>query len=150
MKIITLAFYFPTKRVVEKFINDLRESCTWVGNQNKLVKKVEITQKNNMLWFSIIHIIKFIFHPQVRYCHSLSDEERKELRLFSAQRKREALGRGCVKQIQVNQQCEGVSNKSQNLSLPLVILSTVIKTKEKALKKLQLNSSGAVSWHRLS
>lgn len=46
---------------------------------------------------------------QVRYCHSLSDEERKELRLFSAQRKREALGRGSVKQLQTNQQCEGVS-----------------------------------------
>lgn len=48
---------------------------------------------------------------QVRYCHSLSDEERKELRLFSAQRKREALGRGAVKQIPINQQCEGVSHK---------------------------------------
>lgn len=34
------------------------------------------------------------------------------MRLFSAQRKREALGRGSVKQIQVNQQCEGVSHKS--------------------------------------
>ncbi|KAG5677369.1 hypothetical protein PVAND_007133 [Polypedilum vanderplanki] len=44
---------------------------------------------------------------EVRYCHSLSDEERKELRLFSAQRKREALGRGSVKQIQANHQCEG-------------------------------------------
>ncbi|XP_070497526.1 protein prickle-like isoform X2 [Chironomus tepperi] len=44
---------------------------------------------------------------EVRFCHSLSDEERKELRLFSAQRKRDALGRGSVKQIQVNQQCDG-------------------------------------------
>lgn len=57
-------------------------------------------------------IFNSIFLSQVRYCHSLSDEERKELRLFSAQRKREALGRGSVKQIQVNQQCEGVSHKS--------------------------------------
>lgn len=54
----------------------------------------------------------FSYSSQVRYCHSLSDEERKELRLFSAQRKRDALGRGSVKQIQVNQQCEGVSHKS--------------------------------------
>jgi hypothetical protein len=46
---------------------------------------------------------------QVRYCHSLTDEERKELRLFSAQRKREALGRGAVKQLTANQQCEAVS-----------------------------------------
>lgn len=34
------------------------------------------------------------------------------MRLFAAQRKREALGRGSVKQTQVNQQCEGVSHKS--------------------------------------
>lgn len=46
---------------------------------------------------------------QVRYCHSLTEEERKELRLFSSQRKRDALGRGVVKQLAVNQQCEGVS-----------------------------------------
>nr|XP_018895969.1 PREDICTED: protein prickle-like [Bemisia tabaci] len=42
---------------------------------------------------------------EVRYCHSLSDEERKELRLFSAQRKREALGRGTVKQINTPVPC---------------------------------------------
>ncbi|CRK96002.1 CLUMA_CG009442, isoform A [Clunio marinus] len=44
---------------------------------------------------------------EVRYCHSLTDEERKELRLFSAQRKRDALGRGATKQLSANQQCEG-------------------------------------------
>ncbi|KAJ6643580.1 Protein espinas [Pseudolycoriella hygida] len=44
---------------------------------------------------------------EVRYCHSLTDEERKELRLFSAQRKREALGRGSVKQLTISRPCEG-------------------------------------------
>ncbi|XP_045135160.1 prickle planar cell polarity protein 3-like isoform X2 [Portunus trituberculatus] len=39
---------------------------------------------------------------EVRYCNGLSDEEKKELRLFSAQRKRESLGRGSVKQLPVN------------------------------------------------
>lgn len=34
---------------------------------------------------------------EVRYCNGLSDEEKKELRLFSARRKREALGRGSVR-----------------------------------------------------
>ncbi|CAH0551531.1 unnamed protein product [Brassicogethes aeneus] len=43
---------------------------------------------------------------EVRYCHALSDEERKELRLFSAQRKREALGRGAVRQLPGPMQCE--------------------------------------------
>ncbi|XP_035904554.1 protein prickle-like isoform X2 [Anopheles stephensi] len=43
---------------------------------------------------------------EVRYCHSLTDEERKELKLFSAQRKREALGRGTVKQITNTLICE--------------------------------------------
>lgn len=65
----------------------------------------------------------FSYSSQVRFCHSLSDEERKELRLFSAQRKRDALGRGSVKQIQVNQQCEGVSHKSFYFSFFLVFPS---------------------------
>ncbi|XP_050306495.1 protein prickle-like isoform X2 [Anthonomus grandis grandis] len=43
---------------------------------------------------------------EVRYCHALSDEERKELRLFSAQRKREALGRGTVRQIPGIMRCD--------------------------------------------
>lgn len=46
---------------------------------------------------------------EVRYCHSLSEEERKELRLFSAQRKRESLGRGSVKQLSAAMPCESVS-----------------------------------------
>lgn len=35
------------------------------------------------------------FQPQ--YCNSLDEEEKKELRLFSQQRKRENLGRGVVR-----------------------------------------------------
>ena len=50
---------------------------------------------------------------EARYCQSLSSEEQRELRLFSSQRKREALGRGVVKQLPttVTQRlsCEGVS-----------------------------------------
>ncbi|CAL8321139.1 unnamed protein product [Gadus morhua 'NCC'] len=34
---------------------------------------------------------------EVRYCHSLSEEEKKELLMFSGQRKKEALGRGTLK-----------------------------------------------------
>ncbi|XP_078270678.1 prickle-like protein 2b isoform X2 [Rhinoraja longicauda] len=34
---------------------------------------------------------------EVRYCNSLDEEEKKELRLFSSQRKRESLGRGTVR-----------------------------------------------------
>lgn len=34
---------------------------------------------------------------EARYCNGLSDEEKRELRLFSARRKREALGRGGVR-----------------------------------------------------
>ena len=46
---------------------------------------------------------------EVRYCRALSDEERKELRLFSAQRKRDALGRGMVRQLTAPLPCEAVS-----------------------------------------
>lgn len=46
---------------------------------------------------------------EVRYCRGLSDEERKELRLFSAQRKRDALGRGAAKQLVAAVPCANVS-----------------------------------------
>ncbi|NP_001082157.1 prickle-like protein 1-A isoform X1 [Xenopus laevis] len=36
---------------------------------------------------------------EVRYCQSLSEEEKKELQMFSAQRKKEALGRGNIKML---------------------------------------------------
>lgn len=55
---------------------------------------------------------------QVRYCHSLSDEERKELRIFSAQRKREALGRGAVRLLSDERPCKGVSNGIHTDILP--------------------------------
>lgn len=38
---------------------------------------------------------------EVRYCNGLHEDEKRELRLFSTQRKREALGRGTVKQLPV-------------------------------------------------
>lgn len=34
---------------------------------------------------------------EVRYCNSLTEDEKRELRLFSSRRKREALGRGSVR-----------------------------------------------------
>ena len=34
---------------------------------------------------------------EVRYCNGLSHDEKKELRMFSSRRKREALGRGSVR-----------------------------------------------------
>ncbi|XP_050431652.1 protein prickle-like isoform X2 [Adelges cooleyi] len=43
---------------------------------------------------------------EVRYCRGLSDEERKELKLFSAQRKRDALGRGTAKQLVASVPCQ--------------------------------------------
>ena len=48
-----------------------------------------------------------------RYCNNLKEDEKKELRLFAAQRKRDALGRGTVKQMPVTlptpSACENVS-----------------------------------------
>ena len=41
---------------------------------------------------------------EVRYCNGLSDEEKKELRLFSARRKRESLGRGSVRPLSLTLQ----------------------------------------------
>ncbi|XP_059078676.1 protein prickle-like isoform X3 [Tigriopus californicus] len=41
---------------------------------------------------------------ETRFCNNLSEDEKKELRLFANQRKREALGRGSVKQMPVTLQ----------------------------------------------
>ena len=61
-----------------------------------------------------ISLLSSYFHIFcVSYCNSLSEDEKKELRLFSAQRKRDALGRGTVKQMPVTlakpASCECVS-----------------------------------------
>ncbi len=64
-----------------------------------------------------------VFHR--RYCHNLSEEEKKELRLFAGQRRREALGKGQVRQLPIAQQqqqqqqhCQGVSvAPAQNILL---------------------------------
>lgn len=53
---------------------------------------------------------------QVRYCNSLDEEEKRELKLFSNQRKRENLGRGNVRPFPVTMTgaiCEQVSVDSQ-------------------------------------
>ncbi|KAF8764524.1 Protein prickle like protein [Argiope bruennichi] len=42
---------------------------------------------------------------EVRYCNALHEDEKKELRLFSQQRKKEALGRGTIKQLTEPQPC---------------------------------------------
>lgn len=53
---------------------------------------------------------------QVRYCNSLDEEEKRELKLFSNQRKRENLGRGNVRPFPVTMTgaiCEQVSTGSE-------------------------------------
>lgn len=59
---------------------------------------------------------RFFLSLQIRYCHSLTDEERKELRLFSTQRKRDALGRGNVRQLMSARPCDGVSTTCRSPS----------------------------------
>ncbi|XP_043108587.1 prickle-like protein 2b isoform X2 [Puntigrus tetrazona] len=68
------------------------------------------------------HRIKQLLHQlpphdnEVRYCNSLDDEEKRELKLFSNQRKRENLGRGNVRPFPVTmtgaicEQCGGQIN----------------------------------------
>ncbi len=57
----------------------------------------------------------FFFSP--RYCNNLSEDEKKELRLFAQQRKRDSLGRGTVRQVPVTtqgpNQCQGVRNNME-------------------------------------
>lgn len=56
---------------------------------------------------------------QVRYCNSLDDEEKRELKLFSNQRKRENLGRGNVRPFPVTMSgaiCEQVGERHSKVS----------------------------------
>jgi len=48
---------------------------------------------------------------EVRYCHGLSDEEKRELRLFSAQRRHDSLGRATVLPVTVPTTCHQVMHK---------------------------------------
>lgn len=64
----------------------------------------------------------YSFPFQVRYCQSLSEEEKKELLMFSVQRKKEALGRGTLKLLPrnlLNNICGHVSSPSWVYNLQL-------------------------------
>lgn len=56
--------------------------------------------------------------PQPQYCSSLDEEEKKELRLFSQQRKKENLGRGIVRLFPVTMMgaiCQQVGQEAANV-----------------------------------
>lgn len=48
-------------------------------------------------WFKTVNVCVCVYVLQPQYCNSLDEQEKKELRLFSQQRKRENLGRGVVR-----------------------------------------------------
>lgn len=73
-----------------------------VHNQEKLHTGEQCLDHYDKVWiytflpcFALL-IPLFCLH-KVRYCHSLTEEEKRELHMFSGQRKREALGRGTPK-----------------------------------------------------
>lgn len=55
------------------------------------------TLKNNLSFLLMFTYMSGMCFLQPQYCNSLDEEEKKELRLFSQQRKRENLGRGVVR-----------------------------------------------------
>jgi len=62
---------------------------------------------------------------EARYCSGLADDERTELRLFNARRKRSALGRGSVRlppDSVVNSLCHQVYTVSRELSRKLCLI----------------------------
>lgn len=79
-----------------------------------------LKEQNSFFIYIKVYIVKMTlrlayFLSQVRYCQSLSEEEKKELLMFSTQRKKEALGRGTVKLLPRNLQksiCEHVCSSS--------------------------------------
>ena len=69
---------------------------------------------------------------EVRYCHALSEEERHELRMFSAQRKRDALGRGQVRTLPPGVEdavCYKVGNCPRVAELGIRVFSEAMATR---------------------
>ena len=58
-----------------------------------------------------------------KHCHDMSEEERNELKLFQAQRRRDALGRGTVRLIP--ETVEGVTGLCQQVCFTLFHLSII-------------------------
>ena len=54
-----------------------------------------------------------------KHCHNMSEEERNELKLFQAQRRRDALGRGAVRPIP--ETVEGVTGLCQQVMCPFYV-----------------------------
>jgi len=65
---------------------------------------------------------------EVRYCHGLSDEEKRELRLFSAQRRHDSLGRATVLPVTVTAKCHQVNYRisSQAAAVEIVFLYDMV------------------------
>uniref|UniRef100_A0A1A9W160 PET domain-containing protein n=1 Tax=Glossina brevipalpis TaxID=37001 RepID=A0A1A9W160_9MUSC len=80
---------------------------------------------------------------EVRYCHSLTDEERKELRIFSAQRKREALGRGAVRLLPDERPCKnGQKNRAIKVKTVTVGVATITRDAEVIRRNLSSQEQG--------
>lgn len=56
-----------------------------------------LTPQTRTTGYKCVLMWRLFAFVQVRYCNSLDDEEKRELKLFSNQRKRENLGRGNVR-----------------------------------------------------
>lgn len=64
----------------------------------KILQTIFIARKCDIYFFQPRHhYITHVCVLQPQYCNSLDEQEKKELRLFSQQRKRENLGRGVVR-----------------------------------------------------
>lgn len=86
---------------------------------------------------------------QPQYCNSLDEEEKKELRLFSQQRKRENLGRGIVRLFPVTmtgaicQQVEHDFNLGSENKADSLMRQANMKLKNNQLKPFKIHQSRA-------
>lgn len=89
LRVLTVLFYFQ----VHQYFSGLPEDK--VPYLNSLGEKYRVRQLLQQLP---------PHDNEVRYCNVLSEEEKRELRMFSSQRKREALGRGSVRPLPLTMQ----------------------------------------------
>lgn len=92
---------------------------TGAGQLNLLFYFLKLDSGNKELVTDAVcfRVVLLFLSVKVRYCQTLSEEEKKELQVFSAQRKKEALGRGTIKLLSravMHAVCEQVAGSRMN------------------------------------
>lgn len=115
------------KHRIKQLLHQLPPHDNEVRTSQGLARKARHSRALVGVWMRALPLTRALA-AQVRYCNGLDEEEKRELKLFSNQRKRENLGRGNVRPFPVTMTgaiCEQVrANGRQRCSVDVVFLGT--------------------------